>query len=211
MDHRYSSKNKKVDYIAKLLLIGDSSVGKTSITMRFTNNIFSQSFINTIGVDFVTKILDCDENKVKLQIWDTAGQERFRAMTTSYYRGANVIIIVYDVCDKASFENVKNWIVSINSSIKDLSGIILVGNKIDIIAYRQVSYEDGFNLARQYKISFFECSAKKGTCINEMFEEAAKIHIRNFDKQPKNKSEYHSKTRDKSVKIKPKEHKKSFC
>ena len=212
MENRFSKKNEKVDYVAKVLLIGDSSVGKTSMTMRFTKNIFSQSFITTIGIDFVTKILDCDGNKVKLQIWDTAGQERFRAITTSYYRGADVIIIVYDVCDESSFENVKNWIVSIKASIKDLgkdlSGIILVGNKIDMITYRQVSYEDGVNLAKQYKIPFFECSAKKGTCIDELFDEVAKINMRNY-KQPE--FQYYSKTTGKPVKFKQNEPKKSFC
>jgi small GTP-binding protein len=210
MENRFSSKNEKVDYLAKVLLIGDSSVGKTSMTMRFTNNIFSQSFITTIGIDFVSKIIECNSSKIKLQIWDTAGQERFRAITTAYYRGADIIIIVYDVCDTSSFENVKNWIISIKNYTKDLSGIILVGNKADMVSYRQVPYEDGLNLAKQYKIPFFECSAKKGTCINEIFDEAGKIHMKNFDKLP-NEAVYYSKTTGKPIKMKPSESKKSFC
>jgi Ras-related protein Rab-8A len=176
------TKTNAYDFNSKILLIGDSSVGKTSITMRFVNNNFSPSFITTIGIDFVSKIINSSEHKVKLQIWDTAGQERFRTITTSYFKGANIIVIIYDVCAESTFDNIKYWMDTIKNSSCDYTGIMLVGNKIDIESSRQVSYNDGFNLAQKYNIPFFECSAKKGTNIDSIFEEAAKIHIANFNK-----------------------------
>ena len=175
------------DYLSKILLIGDSSVGKTSIMMRFVNNNFSSSFISTIGIDFVTKIIESSGSKVKLQLWDTAGQERFRAITLGYIKGAHVIIIVYDVCDKTTFANIKYWIEIINEYTCDNIGIILVGNKIDIDSNRQVTFKDGYELGKKYNIPFFECSAKKGINIDLIFDEAAKIHIINFNKIINNK------------------------
>ena len=170
------------DYNSKILLIGDSSVGKTSIMMRFVNDKFSSSFITTIGIDFVTKIIDVSGNKIRLQIWDTAGQERFRSITTSYFKGADIVIIIYDVCDESSFDNVEYWMEAIKDSTCDSTGVILVGNKIDMESSRQISSKDGINLAKKYNIPFFECSAKKGINVDSIFEEAAKIHLVNCNK-----------------------------
>ena len=170
------------DYNSKILLIGDSSVGKTSIMMRFVDDKFSPSFITTIGIDFVAKIINSSNRKVKLQIWDTAGQERFRTITTSYFKNANIIVIVYDVCDESTFNNIKYWMDTIKNSSYDCTGVMLVGNKIDMESSRQINYKDGFDLAQKYNIPFFECSAKKGINIDSIFEEAAKIHIVNFNK-----------------------------
>ena len=150
--------------------------------MRFVNNKFSPSFITTIGIDFVAKIINVSDSRVKLQIWDTAGQERFRAITTSYFKGANIVIIVYDVCDESTFDNVKYWMETINNCIGDYTGIILVGNKIDMESLRQISYENGLKLAQKYKVVFFECSAKKGINIDSIFETAGKIHLVNLKK-----------------------------
>lgn len=173
--------NKAYDCNSKVLLIGDSSVGKTSIMMRFANDNFSPSFIATIGIDFKTKIIEVSGSKIKLQIWDTAGQERFRAITTSYYKGANVIIIVYNVCDESSFENVTYWMQTINEFI-NCTSIILVGNKIDMQSSRKIPFIKGHDLAKKYNIPFFECSAKKNININLIFEEAGRIHLKNVSK-----------------------------
>jgi len=180
--NRKNSNSNAFDYNSKILLIGDSSVGKTSVMMRFVNDKFSSSFITTIRIDFVAKIIDVAGSKIKLQIWDTAGQERFRAITTSYFKGANIVIIIYDVCDESSFENVKYWMQTINDSGCDYSGVILVGNKIDMESSRQISYNNGLNLAKKYNIPFFECSAKKGINVDSIFEEAGRIHLKNFNK-----------------------------
>ena len=151
--------------------------------MRFVNNKFSPSFITTIGIDQESKIIDISGVKVRLQLWDTAGQERFRAITTSYFRGAHMAIIIYDVCEESTFNNVKVWIESINNSASaNKIAIILVGNKIDIESSRQVSYKKGVELAKKYNIPFFECSAKKGINVNLIFEEAGKIHLEKFSK-----------------------------
>jgi Ras-related protein Rab-8A len=163
------------------LLIGDSAVGKTSIMMRYVNDKFSSSFITTIGIDFVTKIIDVAGNKIRLQIWDTAGQERFRSITTSYFNGADIVIIIYDICDESSFENVGYWMDTIKKSTTDSTGIILVGNKIDMETSRRVSSKDGIELAKKYNVPFFECSAKKDIKVDSIFEEAGKLHLANFN------------------------------
>lgn len=188
------------DYNSKILLIGDSSVGKTSIMMRFVNDKFSSSFITTIGIDFVTKIIDVSGNKIRLQIWDTAGQERFRSITTSYFKGADIVIIIYDVCDESSFNNIKYWMETIKDSTCDSTGVILVGNKIDMESSREISSKDGINLAKKYNIPFFECSAKKGINVDSIFEEAAKIHLVNFNKnitKPNSSININKKTEEK--------------
>eukprot|EP01036_Dinobryon_divergens_P027525 gene27525-36319_t len=104
-----NSRASKYDYLIKLLLIGDSGVGKSCLLLRYSDDSFTSSFITTIGIDFKIKSILCGESKVKLQIWDTAGQERFRTITTAYYRGAMGILMVYDVSDEESFTNVRNW------------------------------------------------------------------------------------------------------
>ncbi|WBY58514.1 ras-related protein Rab-1B [Plasmodium yoelii yoelii] len=105
--------NDSYDSLFKILLIGDSGVGKSCLLLRFADDTYTDSYISTIGVDFKIKTIEIDDKIIKLQIWDTAGQERFRTITSSYYRGAQGIIIVYDVTDRDSFNNVKNWIIEI--------------------------------------------------------------------------------------------------
>ncbi|CAF4988266.1 unnamed protein product, partial [Rotaria socialis] len=104
---------KAYDYLFKLLLIGDSGVGKTCVLLRFCDSAFSTTFISTIGIDFKIRTIDLDGRKIKLQIWDTAGQERFKTITTAYYRGAMGIMLVYDITSEKSFDNIKNWIRNI--------------------------------------------------------------------------------------------------
>ncbi|KAJ0000450.1 hypothetical protein NQD34_012292 [Periophthalmus magnuspinnatus] len=107
---------KKYDFLYKLLLIGDSGVGKTCLIIRFAEDNFNSTYISTIGIDFKVKTIDVDGRKVKLQVWDTAGQERFKTITTAYYRGAMGIILVYDITDEKSFENIQNWMKSIKEN-----------------------------------------------------------------------------------------------
>lgn len=160
------------DYIFKILLMGDSGVGKSSLLLRFTENTYSETFITTIGVDFKIKTIDIDGTIVKLQIWDTAGQERFRTITSSYYRGANAAILVYDITNKRSFENIKKWLYEINtssaSSIKAIKKII-VGNKADLVDNRKISYDDAKIFCDILNIKFIESSAKNSEKINEIF------------------------------------------
>jgi Ras-related protein Rab-8A len=160
---------KTYDYLFKLLLIGDSGVGKTCILFRFSEDAFNTSFISTIGIDFKIRTIELDGKKIKLQIWDTAGQERFRTITTAYYRGAMGIMLVYDTTNEKSFENIKNWIRNIEEHASmDVEKMVL-GNKCDITDRRQVSKERGEQLAIEYGIKFMETSAKSSINVEEAF------------------------------------------
>ncbi|KAL0401006.1 UNVERIFIED_CONTAM: Ras-related protein RIC1 [Sesamum latifolium] len=129
------------DYLFKLLLIGDSGVGKSCLLLRFADDSYLDSYISTIGVDFKIRTVEQDGKTIKLQIWDTAGQERFRTITSSYYRGAHGIIIVYDVTDQESFNNVKQWLNEIDRYASENVNKLLVGNKCDLADNRAVPYE----------------------------------------------------------------------
>merc|ERR1712083_1266763 len=120
------------DYLFKLLLIGDSGVGKSCLLLRFADDIYTESYISTIGVDFKIRTVELDGKTIKLQIWDTAGQERFRTITSSYYRGAHGIIIVYDITDVESFNNVRQWLFEIDRFASEHVNKLLVGNKSDL-------------------------------------------------------------------------------
>lgn len=158
------------DYMIKLLLIGDSGVGKSCLLLRFSEDSFTSSFITTIGIDFKIKKLLLDDKWVKLQIWDTAGQERFRTITSAYYRGAMGILLVYDISDQSSFNNIKNWMKNIEQHASDNVNKILVGNKSDMSDdKRAVSYSTGKALADQHNMRFIETSAKEGVNVEEVF------------------------------------------
>merc|ERR1711934_231249 len=130
------------DMLIKLLLIGDSGVGKSCLLCRYSDDVFNSNFITTIGIDFKIRTIELDGAKIKLQIWDTAGQERFRTITQAYYRGAMGILLVYDVTDKKSFEHIKEWTKSIDQHASETAVKILVGNKCDI-PQPNVSKEEG--------------------------------------------------------------------
>jgi len=157
------------DYLFKLLLIGDSGVGKSCLLLRFADNTYTDSYISTIGVDFKIRTLDIDGKTVKLQIWDTAGQERFRTITSSYYRGAHGIIVVYDVTDKVSFNNVKQWLGEIDRYACQSVNKLLVGNKADLVEKKVVDYNESKEFADSLGISFLETSAKSAQNVEEAF------------------------------------------
>ncbi|CAF2335311.1 unnamed protein product [Brassica napus] len=163
------------DYLIKLLLIGDSGVGKSCLLLRFSDGSFTTSFITTIGIDFKIRTIELDGKRIKLQIWDTAGQERFRTITTAYYRGAMGILLVYDVTDESSFNNIRNWIRNIEQHASDNVNKILVGNKADMDeSKRAVPKAKGQALADEYGIKFFETSAKTNLNVEEVFFSIAK-------------------------------------
>uniref|UniRef100_A0A0D9WBT7 Uncharacterized protein n=1 Tax=Leersia perrieri TaxID=77586 RepID=A0A0D9WBT7_9ORYZ len=157
------------DYLFKLLLIGDSSVGKSCLLLRFADDSYVDTYISTIGVDFKIRTIELDGKTVKLQIWDTAGQERFRTITSSYYRGAHGIIIVYDVTDMESFNNVKQWLSEIDRYASDSVCKLLVGNKCDLVESKVVDTEEAKAFAESLGISFLETSAKESINVEEAF------------------------------------------
>ncbi|XP_060085609.1 ras-related protein Rab-35-like [Ylistrum balloti] len=159
---------REYDHLFKLLIIGDSGVGKSSLLLRFSDNTFSGTYITTIGVDFKIRTVDVNGEKVKLQIWDTAGQERFRTITSTYYRGTHGVIVVYDVSSGESFANVKRWLHEIDQNC-DVVNRILVGNKDDDPDRKVVLTADAQRFAEQMGIQLFETSAKENTNVEEMF------------------------------------------
>ena len=165
--------NDDYDYLFKLLLIGDSGVGKSCILLRFADDTFSDSYISTIGVDFKIRTLTIAGKRVKLQIWDTAGQERFRTLTTAYYRSAHGIVLVYDVNDRESFFHVENWLEEVSRYASTDVNKVLVGNKCDILNKREVEYETARVYAEKLSISFMEASAKDRTNIDKVFNTMA--------------------------------------
>jgi len=165
--------SKEYDHLFKLLIIGDSGVGKSSLLVRFADNIFSANYITTIGVDFKIRTLVIDGARVKLQIWDTAGQERFRTITSTYYRGTHGVIVVYDVTNGESFANVKRWLHEIEQNC-DAVSTVLVGNKNDDPSRKVVLTTDAKRFASQMDISLFETSAKDNINVEDMFHEITK-------------------------------------
>lgn len=158
------------DYIFKILLLGDSSVGKTCFLLRYSDDTFVENHISTIGLDYRLKMINLADNKtIKMQIWDTAGQDRFRAITKNYYKGAHGIILMFDVTSNVSFNNIKNWLLQIKENTSDKIQIVLVGNKIDAVGRRVISKDEAEKVAREYKLSYFETSAKENTNVQETF------------------------------------------
>ncbi|XP_035876940.1 ras-related protein Rab-26 isoform X1 [Phyllostomus discolor] len=163
------------DVAFKVMLVGDSGVGKTCLLVRFKDGAFlAGTFISTVGIDFRNKVLDVDGMKVKLQIWDTAGQERFRSVTHAYYRDAHALLLLYDVTNKASFDNIQAWLTEIQEYAQHDVVLMLLGNKVDSAQERVVKREDGEKLAKEYGLPFMETSAKMGLNVDLAFTAIAK-------------------------------------
>jgi len=176
--------NPEYDFLFKLLLIGDSGVGKSCLLLRFADDTYTESYISTIGVDFKIRTIELDGKTIKLQIWDTAGQERFRTITSSYYRGAHGIIVVFDVTDLESFNNVKQWLHEIDRYASENVNKLLVGNKCDLTSKRAVTTEQAKEFADQLGIEYLETSAKNATNVEKAFTTmAAQIKAR-YKTQP---------------------------
>ncbi|KAL6529690.1 Ras-related protein Rab-11B [Orobanche gracilis] len=159
------------DYLFKLVLIGDSGVGKSNLLSRFARNEFSLESKSTIGVEFATRSIRVNDKIVKAQIWDTAGQERYRAITSAYYRGAVGALLVYDVTRHVTFENVERWLKELRDHTDQNIVIMLVGNKADLRHLRAVSAEDGQAFAKNEKICFLETSALESLNVENAFTE----------------------------------------
>ena len=165
------SKKDTPDYIFKLLCLGETGVGKTCVILRYSDNKFTKHQMSTVGIDFKIKVIEYKTKQIKLIIWDTAGQERFRNITNQYYNGADGIILIYDVTNRNSFNNVTYWINQIASkSDRTKIGLILVGNKTDDEKSRVITKEEGEILGKNNEIDFMETSAFTNYNINECFD-----------------------------------------
>ena len=159
----------------KVLILGDPSVGKSCFLIRYTEDTFQDVYLSTIGMDCKYKKVDLENGEsIRLQLWDTAGQDRFRSITRNLYKGAAGIILIYDVTNRKTFESIKNWVESIRAEVSNKVVIVLVGNKIDKKEQIDIKTEEGDNLAEEFNLPFFECSALTGENINEAFAELAK-------------------------------------
>lgn len=168
----------------KLLVVGESGVGKTCMLLRFSDNQFDETFLATIGVDFKVKEIVVDEKKIKLQIWDSAGQERFRNITSSYYRNCSGIIIVYDITSHESFEKVSEWVEEVRRYVSKVP-LLLVGNKCDMEDKRDVRKEEGEELSQKLGLIFMETSAKTAENIDKAFQEMSKELVKEAMNKPK--------------------------
>ncbi|KAI5417649.1 GTP-binding protein yptm2, partial [Lathyrus oleraceus] len=184
--HLLTAMNPEYDYLFKLLLIGDSGVGKSCLLLRFADDSYLDSYISTIGVDFKIRTVEQDGKTIKLQIWDTAGQERFRTITSSYYRGAHGIIVVYDVTDQESFNNVKQWLNEIDRYASENVNKLLVGNKSDLADNKVVSSETAKAFADEIGIPFMETSAKNANNVEQAFMAMAAEIKNRMASQPSN-------------------------
>ncbi len=158
-----------VDYIFKILIIGDSSVGKSNLLLRFSDNIFHDTFLPTIGVDFKIRNVTVGDKSIKLNIWDTAGQERFKTITAAYYKGAHGIILVYDITDRDTFNNITSWLGEIRKHAGPNVVRLLVGNKCDLDSDRKVSQREAKEFAESQGMTYIETSAKARINVDEAF------------------------------------------
>ena len=162
-----SEKDLKNLISLKILLIGDSHVGKTSIILKYVDDFFPEEHIATIGIEYKDKIINKDGYNIRIQIWDTAGQERFNSITKNIYRNTNGVLFVYDVTNRKSFNSMKNWIKDTEKIDKDIKGIIL-GNKIDL-EEKQINTDELEELGNKMKMKFLETSAKENINVKEAF------------------------------------------
>ena len=157
------------DFLLKLVLLGDSGVGKTNILSQFVRNRFIQDFKTTIGVEYATKTISVDDKVVKVQIWDTAGQERFRAITTAYYKGAHGALLVYDITSSITFNSLDKWLKELREKTDQNIPVMLVGNKSDLVDSRSIETQEGMNFAEKENLLFIETSALTAENVREGF------------------------------------------
>ncbi|KAJ8529744.1 hypothetical protein K7X08_036579 [Anisodus acutangulus] len=175
---------EEYDYLFKVVLIGDSGVGKSNLLSRFTRNEFILESKSTIGVEFATRTLQVEGRTVKAQIWDTAGQERYRAITSAYYRGALGALLVYDVTKPTTFENVSRWLKELRDHADSNIVIMLIGNKTDLKHLRAVATEDAQSFAEKEGLSFIETSALEATNVEKSFQTILSEIYRIISKKP---------------------------
>ena len=170
--------SQEYDFLMKLILVGDSGVGKTNILSKYLKNNFDPDSKATVGVEFGTKNIEIDNKKIKVQIWDTAGQERYKSITSTYYKGAKGAFIVYDITRKSTFDNIDKWIGDLKNNGDENMIVYLVGNKSDLNDMREVRKDEAMTKSEKYNIAFSETSALYGDNIHKIFQDLMeKVYI----------------------------------
>ncbi|KAK9725857.1 hypothetical protein RND81_05G174100 [Saponaria officinalis] len=196
-----SSDDESEEYLFKIVIIGDSGVGKSNLLSRYSRNEFSLHSKATIGVEFQTQSIELDGKEVRAQIWDTAGQERFRAVTSAYYRGAVGALVVYDITRRTSFDSVTRWLEELNTHSDTTVAKMLVGNKYDLDDIRAVSIDEGKILAEEHGLFFMETSAKDSTNVKTAFEMVIKEIYSSVSRKVLNSDSYKSQLSMKRVSL----------
>ena len=215
MSNKNNKNTSEYQYIFKLILIGNSGVGKSSIIQRYMKQTFENSYKCTIGVDFLMKTLEIKNKLVKLQLWDTAGQEKYKSMVSSYYRGANVALVVFDLTDHYSFDSLPIWIENYYKNGPEQKNIILIGNKKDMVEERKVTQEEAELFSETNNMIYFETSAKEGDNIEYVFNYTAEKLLDFYggnDSDSKRQTDSTDDLQSQNFKeIRIEEHKKKCC
>jgi small GTP-binding protein len=172
---------RKFDYSLKVVVVGDSGVGKTCLLIRFVRDLFDEESPPTLGVEFLTKIVQTDRHRIQLQLWDTAGQELFRSVTRGYYRGSAGALLVFDLSNRDSFENIGRWLQDIRDVARSDVVTLLIGNKSDLVDKRQVTTDEAETFAKTHNMHYFETSAKTGSNITASIDQCVAVIEKNVD------------------------------
>jgi small GTP-binding protein len=199
------------DYLFKLILVGDSYVGKTNILSKYIKDEFNLNTKSTVGVEFGTKILKIEDKIIKAQIWDTAGQERYKSITSTYYKGAKGAFIVYDITNRLTFESVDKWIQDLNLNSDKNITLLLIGNKKDLADKREVTTEEGEEKAKSFGLAFLETSALTGENIDKVFDYILKEVFTKITIEKKNSGEIDYINIGKNIEINDQTEKTSTC
>ena len=176
-----TSQAAKYDYLLKYIIIGESGVGKSNILLQYIQGKFNTEYQTTIGVEFGAKNVKIKDKFYRIQVWDTAGQECYKSITRAYYKNSVCALVVYDISRKETFENTSTWIEDCKTHSPKTVNIILIGNKSDLESQRQVTYEEGQELANNNGIKFYEASAKTGQNIEEIFSDSVNEIAKNLE------------------------------
>ena len=206
-----SDLDPEYDYLFKLILVGDSYVGKTNILSKYIKNEFNLSTKSTVGVEFGTKILKIEDKIIKAQIWDTAGQERYKSITSTYYKGAKGAFIVYDITNRLTFESVDKWIQDLNLNSDKNITLLLIGNKKDLADKRDVTTEEGEEKAKSFGLAFLEASALTGENIDKVFDNMLKEVYTKLTIEKKNSGEIDYINIGNNIEINDQSEKTSTC
>jgi Ras-related protein Rab-11A len=174
---------EKEFYKLKLIVLGDTGVGKTNIIRRYISDVFSTDSKSTVGVEFFTKSFRVNNDIVKLEIWDTAGQERYKAITSAYYKGSRGALLVYDITREPTFENIERWINEIKEKVRGSLKMMIIGNKLDLTDQRQVDINNALEKAKKLNVPLMETSALDSTNIQKAFEQILKEMYKEFKKE----------------------------